>query len=252
MELKYEVKHITSAFLVLVGAFAGIFGAINGNQGLINLGLAGIFLGVIIFTFKSSGYIKKEALNNVMNSYNLLLEKMITDLGLEGNAVYIPPYENLPEGGLFVPLHEEFDLNLGKLSSDVVFLTNVSNERQMGLSLRPPGLELLKKYEEHLEYPLESTSYSEVEASSGSVLRALGLAKSVYIEEVEKGFRVVVQPDIECDPQSCEKVACPICSSILLGLAKATGELIHVESVEKKDYGIEIKAKRLGGVREWM
>jgi len=25
-----------------------------------------------------------------------------------------------------------------------------------------------------------------------------------------------------------------------------------VESFEKKDYGIEIKAKKLGGVREWM
>lgn len=28
--------------------------------------------------------------------------------------------------------------------------------------------------------------------------------------------------------------------------------LIGVENFEKKDYGVEIKARKLGGVREWM
>ena len=91
-----------------------------------------------------------------------------------------------------------------------------------------------------------------MESSAGSVLRVLGLAKRVHIEENESEIRVVLTPEVSCNPEECEKAPCPICASVLLGLAKATDNLIGVESFEKKDYGIEIKVKKLGGVREWM
>jgi len=50
----------------------------------------------------------------------------------------------------------------------------------------------------------------------------------------------------------CDQIACPICSSILLSLAKATNEVIMSEKFSSGKHGIEIKAKKLGGIREWM
>ncbi|WP_456326522.1 hypothetical protein [Palaeococcus sp. (in: euryarchaeotes)] len=250
--MEMELKYMVSASLIGIGSTLALYGFLQINQSYINLGIAGVFLGMVILTFKSSKYVKKEAIENILHPYKSFFDSFVDNLSLEGNAIYIPPYENLPNGGIFIPLHDNFDLDLARLDESTVFLTDVPNEKAMGLFVGPLGLDLLRKYEEHLEYSLKNTNSAEVEASASSVLKTLGLTSTVYIDQLEEGFRIVIKPKIECKPHLCEKVACPICSSILLGLAKATGELIHVESIEKKDYGIEIKAKRLGGVREWM
>lgn len=247
-----ETKDIVGGILAVSGGVLALYGFLNALSSYINLGIAGMFLGAVVITFKSSSYVKREALLYVMGSYERFFESFVGNLHLEGNAVYIPPFENLPEGGIFVPLHEEFELDLPRLDTETVFLTDVPNERAMGLFLGPIGIDLLKKYEEHLEYPLSGSGPETVESAAGAVLRAFGLAKRVYIEEKENGFRVVVQPEVECKPKICEKTACPLCSSILLALARATEELIYTERVEEKDYGIEIEVKKLGGVEEWM
>lgn len=78
----------------------------------------------------------------------------------------------------------------------------------------------------------------------------------MYIEEGDGGFKIMVKPTnmeiCRASVESCNQVACPVCSSILLALAKGTGEVIESEDFSLKDYGVEIKAKRIGGVREWM
>ncbi|USH00469.1 hypothetical protein K1720_03125 [Thermococcus argininiproducens] len=251
-----RAEKIASASLVSIGTFLLIYGAINSNQSQINLGFAGLFLGFVVFTFKSKEYVKREALDNLILPYVEMLQDMVSDLGLEGNALYIPPYENMPEGGTFIPLHEDFDLDLGRMDEETVFLTNVSNERQMGLLIRPTGVDLVKKFEEYFEGPLEGSGSSSVESVASSVLRAFDLARGVYIEESEEGFKVVVKPTnmeiCRASVEDCNQVACPVCSSVLLALAKGTGEVVESEDFAIKDYGIEIKAKKLGGVREWM
>ncbi len=251
-----RMERVAGASLAVIGAFLLIYGAINSNQSQINLGFAGLFLSFVVFTFKSKEYVKREALDNLILPYVNMIKKMVDDLGLEGNALYIPPYENMPEGGTFIPLHKDFDLDLGRMDEDTVFLTNVANERQMGLVIRPTGAELVKKFEEHFEGSLDGEGYATVESVSSSVLRALDLAKGVHIDENKEGFRIVVKPTnteiCRASIEGCNQVACPVCSSILLALAKGTNEVIESESFATTQHGVEIKAKKLGGVREWM
>jgi hypothetical protein len=247
-----EIKNLVSAALVLGGGALALHGFLSTNTSLMNIGIAGAFLGAVVFTFKSSKYVKKEAIENLMEPYAGVFSSFSENLALNGNAVYIPPYENLPRGGVFIPLHENFELDLARLDEKTVFLTDVPNEKAMGLFLGPFGASLVEKYEEHLEGPLDSSGIPTVESAAGSVLRALGLAKKVYIEERGDRLRIILQPDIKCEPKNCEKTPCPLCASVLLALAKATGELLLTERVEAKDYGIEITARKLGGVQEWM
>lgn len=251
-----RMERVAGASLGVIGAFLLIYGAINSNQSQINLGFAGLFLSFVVFTFKSKEYVKREALDNLIFPYVSLLRDMVDDLGLEGNALYIPPYENMPEGGTFIPLHKNFDLDLGRMDEETVFLTNVANERQMGLVIRPTGVDLVKKFEEYFEGSLEAGGYNTVESVSSSVLRAFDLARGVHIDEKGEGFRIVVKPTnmeiCRASIEGCNQVACPVCSSVLLALAKGTNEVIESESFTIADYGIEIKARKIGGVGEWM
>ena len=245
-----EPKYIVSAALGISGGALALKGFLAANQGYINLGIAGMFLAAVILTLKSSEYVKKESLDVLLKSHRGLLNALLSNLKLEGNAVYLPPYENLPRGGIFVPLHEDFDIDPARLDEETFFLTDTPDEKSMGLLVTSLGTALLEKYEEHLEAPIGSVQ--ELEASAGSVLRALGLAGRVHIEENGDEIRVVITPELSCSPEGCEKAPCPVCASVLLGLAKATDNLIGVESFEKKDYGVEIKARKLGGVERWM
>ncbi|MFA4647663.1 hypothetical protein P8X24_10545 [Pyrococcus kukulkanii] len=244
---------ISGLAIIGIGIFVTIISVIMGTDTL-NIGLAALIIGAVVLAFKSEEYVRRDTLDLVVTSVQESLKKMINDLGLEGNAVYIPPYENLPEGGIFIPLVQDYRIDLGKLSEDSVFLTEVSSEREMGLLIKPPGGKIVEKFEEHLEG--EITSVSEVESVSTAVLRFLELAESIHIEDAGDTFYVYVKPrNMEfCKRQvkNCNQVACPICSSVLLGLAKGSGQLLESERFEIVGERVRITVKKLGGISEWM
>ncbi|WP_157868125.1 hypothetical protein [Pyrococcus abyssi] len=252
MKMRKEV--ISGIMLITIGSITGILGMIYGKMNVLNLGLSGIILGGIVLAIKSEDYVKRSSLETIVEALQEETKKIVRDLGLEGNAIYIPPTENLPHGAIFIPLYRDYDIDLARISYDTPFLTEVSSENQMGLIIGSSAVNLLKKFEEHLEG--EITSVGEAESASSSVLKALELAESVYIEDVGDSFEVYVEPkNIEfCkrNVKDCRQVACPICASILLALAKGSGELIESESFEIVNKRVRIKAKKLGGAEKWM
>lgn len=245
-------KHIAGGILIAAGSVIAFQGAVSSNQSMINAGIGGVFLGVVVLTFSTSDYIKYDAFKAMVAPYAEVLKKLIGALEIENRAIYIPPYDNLPEGGIFLPLHREFGIDLARLDKNVMFLTDVGREREMGLLLPSLGKELMEKYESYFEVDFRYAGLGTVENASSSVLKSLGLAKSVTIEE--SGDRVKVFIDgIRADTcsKACEKAPCPICSSVLLSIAKAERELIAVEGFRFED-GVEISAVKIGGIDRWM
>ncbi len=51
-------KHVAGVILVAIGSILAFKGAINGNQSMINSGLGGVFIGIVVLTFSTSDYIK--------------------------------------------------------------------------------------------------------------------------------------------------------------------------------------------------
>lgn len=245
-------KYIAGIVMITIGLILAFKGAIDGNQSMINAGVGGIFLGVVVFTFSTSDYIKYDAFKAVVLPYVEFGRKIVEMLDLRNRAVYIPPYSNLPEGGVFIPLHENFDLDLAKLDENTMFITDVGREKEMGLLLNPLGKELMKMYESYSEIDFANAGLHVVENAS-AVLRSLGLVKSVTVEE-GKG-RIMVYVDgvkIDICSKTCEQIACPVCSSILLSIAKSLQELVLVEEFKIKDEFVEISARRIGGIEKWM
>ncbi len=247
-----KAKHIAGTLLISIGAVLTLQGAVDANQSMINAGIGGVFLGVVVLTFSTSDYIKYDAFRAVVQPYAELARSLADTLELKNKAVYIPPYDNLLDGGVFVPLHENFDVDLAKLDENTIFVTDVGREKEMGLFLKPLGKELMKMYESYSEMEFTNAGIQVVENAS-AVLRALGLAKSTTVEE--KGDRIRVYLEgvrVETCSAACEQIACPVCSSILLSIAKSLQELILVENFRFEDGFIEISAKKIGGIERWM
>ncbi len=245
-------KHIAGAILIAIGSILVFKGAMDGNQSMINAGIGGVFLGVVVLTFSTSDYIKYDAFKAVVLPYVELGRNLVNVLELKNKAVYIPPYSNLPDGGVFIPLHKDFDLDLAKLDRNTIFLTDVGREKEMGLLLAPLGKELMRMYESYSEIDFTNAGLHVVENAS-AVLRSLGLAKSVTVEESGDKIKVYVEGvNVDMCSKTCEQIACPICSSILLSIAKSLQELILVEEFKIDDRFVEISARRIGGIDRWM
>jgi len=253
-----KIKFISGSFLIGIGSILAYYGAILSNQAYINLGIAGIFLGLVIISLLPSNYIKYETFEAMMKPYLTLSKNLTSNLTLEGKAIYIPPYENLPKGGTFIPLNEDFDLDIGILDEETVFLTNVSREKEMGLLIAPPlGYELVKKFEEYSETNLTNADLNLAITSASSILKTLDLIGGIDAEqegETIKLFIENIKPKFckNTESKTCEKLACPICSSILASIAKSQRELIKVENIEKHENYVEVDIKLLGGIEKWM
>lgn len=247
-------KYISGGVLIAMGAVFAFKGALDGDQSVINVGIGGIFLGIIVLTFSTSEYIKTDAFNAMVLPYFQLSKSLINSLELKSKAVYIPAYDNLPEGGIFIPLHDNFDLDLAKLDETSLFITDVGREKEMGLLLAPIGKDLMKMYESYSETDFTNAGLHAVE-SAAAVLKSLGLAASIVVEERGAEIRVLVGGvKTEICSQTCEQVACPICSSIILSIAKCIQELVVVErfKIEIEHELVEITVRKIGGIDKWM
>ena len=247
-------KYIAGGVLIAMGAVFAFKGALDGDQSVINVGIGGIFLGVIVLTFSTSEYIKTDAFKAMVSPYFQLSKSLINSLELKSNAVYIPAYDNLPEGGIFIPLHDNFDLDLAKLDETSLFITDVGREKEMGLLLAPIGKDLMKMYESYSETDFTNAGLHAVE-SAASVLKSLGLAASIVVEERGAEIKVLVGGmKTEICSQTCEQVACPICSSVILSIAKCIQELVVVErfKIEIEHELVEITVRKIGGIDKWM
>jgi len=247
-----RINHIISIILIIFGGVTAFIGAVQGGESIINAGVGGIFLGVVVLSFSTSEYIKYDAFEAVLSPYFQLSKKLIDVLDMKNKAIYIPSYGNLPEGGVFIPLHENFDLDLAKVDDDSFFITDVGREREMGLFLKPLGKDLMQKYEAYSEMNFTNAGLHAVQNAS-TVLRSLGLANSVDI--VDKDDEIVVKilgVKTKICSKACEQISCPVCNSILLSIAESIQELIIVKSFTIRGENVEIKAKRMGGINKWM
>lgn len=237
---------IVGAVLIFIGILLWYYGGTSSELTLVNLGVGSIILGLVVAAFPVRGYVSREALELSLEDTGRFLERIVNDLELEGNPIYIPPYENLPRGGIFIPKGKDFSLSLGRLDEGDVFITG--SERETGILISPPpGYELLRYFEEnHGEIRNTDIGYASSVISGG--LSALGVG-SAEVFEGDGSIEVYVRPLL---PGVGKVWSDPVSSSVLLGIARAANGPVSVEEVQRvKDY-LKIKARVLGGMEEWL
>ncbi|WP_297465090.1 hypothetical protein [Thermococcus sp.] len=230
-------------------AVAGItlwyYGGTRGETALVNLGIGTIILGLVLATMPSRGYVDRKTLPLTCTNLCGFLENLRRELNLKEKPLVIPPYENLPEGGIFIPESENPIPRPGKFSRGRVLITGTPEESGLLLS-PPPGWGIV-------EYALENvgelggTGVGYASSVVSSVLSGLGIGSGEAFEGESGEVEVFVSP--LCDGPF---YADPIVSAMLLGVAMGRDEIMGVESAERVRGHWKIVLKPLGGIEKWL
>ncbi|NJE03862.1 hypothetical protein [Thermococcus sp. MV11] len=236
---------LAGSVLTITGIVLWYYGGTSGSTGVVNLGLGAIVLGLVLAALPLGDRVDKEALLLAVEPSCAFLENLRRGLNLTGPPVVIPPYENLPSGGVFLPSTDDFRLPLGRLDGESVFVTGPEAESGLLVS-PPPGWGILEYTVENVG-ELSGTGVGYASSAVSSVLSALGLGSAEAFEREDGTIEVFAKP--LCDGSVH---ADPAVSAVLLGIAIGTGELLRIRSVERKNEHVKVTLERLGGIEKWL
>ena len=255
---KITPTKLVSWFLLALGLIALAF---------IGLGLT--FWGALTLYITTEKYVKEILLNSTLLPTLANMDKILTELGYEGKAVYLPPkYLKDPETSkVYIPKNKNTRLPTPEeiqQKEDKTFLKNPEASL-----ITPPGISLSKLLEQTL-----GTSFTKVKLEN----LQKNLSK-LFIEDLEiaENLEIQTKPSIAdkklTDSVSliqskndtiqikitnsiydgvckearklthiCGSIGCPICSAIACAIAKASGKPVTIEKTESTEDGKVIEA----------
>ena len=221
----------------------------------INLGISGIFIGLMIITFIPSNLIDINLYDSTVHSFSMFFETFKNNLNLKGNGVYIPPYTNLPKGGLFISSDKYCNIHLGNFDEET-FKINYGNES--GVLIAPPlNYSFIKEIEKYSNMDFSNSDIYTTISAVSSTLKAYGLIDTIEYEEIDNNIIKLTIEDIKL--KSClnldvktSGIICPIISSTLHIIAKSLNQLMTIKEIEKKGNCVEITIVKLGTIDEHM
>jgi len=229
--------------LIITGAVLWYYGGNVGSTGTVNLGIGAMVLGLVLAALPQRGHLDREAFEISCAGFPELIENAVRDARLKGPPVVIPPYENLPHGGIFLPESENAIVSLGRVSEGTVFITGGKDESGILLT-PPPGSEIIGYTIENVG-ELRETGVGYASSAVSSVLSALGLGSAEAFEEGER-IELFVKP-------ACRKsLFDPAVAAMLLGIAMGKNELLKVASIENVREYIKLTLEPIGGVEKWL
>jgi hypothetical protein len=217
-------------------------------------GISSVIIGLIVMTFSSSSTVDKDVYESSLLSTLEFFNIFIKNATLKGNGVYIPPYANLPKGGTFIPLLEDFELNLAQFDEKYII---IKRGKESGLVITPPiGYHLFKKFCDYVDIEKSKDIPSLISSISG-VLKVMELVDNIEcVEEEDKLTLTLENVNFDgcgrCSINVCKKMGCPICSSILFSISTFLKSPIYVENIEKEDRNVKIECKIMGKIDKYL
>lgn len=205
------------------------------------IGLVLTFWGVLFFFFKPTSLVKADLLDSA--SYSLLenVYRLVSEFGLKGKGVYLPPryLKEVSGGRVFVPAEEEVYVptldEVGE-AEDRVFLKNPG-----GVCLVPSGVALANLFEKELGTSFAKVDLEYLESNLPKVfIEALEIAENFELSVERSRIHVRIEGSIYrdlCDEvrrlsRVCKIFGCPLCSSIACSLARASGKPVVMDGNE--------------------
>jgi hypothetical protein len=261
---KITPTRLVSVFLLALGLIALAFSIIYTSSILAFIGLGLTFWGTVTLYIASEKYVKQTLLNSIIIPSLSNLNQILTELGYQGKAVYLPPkYLKDPETSkVYIPKNKNTKLPTPEeiqQKEDKTFLKNPEAalitppgtslskllEQTLGTSFTKVKLENLQKnlsklfiedleIAENLEIQTKPTRVAQKAADSISVIQLkndtiqVKITNSIY-DGVCKEARTLTH--------ICGSIGCPICSAIACALAKATGKPITIDKEEQSQDG---------------
>lgn len=212
----YVRTRIIGIILILAGL--GLF--LNPTSLNMKIGFASILIGVLmvfIITKKSAPL----QMGNVQIKGNVeAVKKIIRELHLTGNAIFLPKTENLTEERIIIPPNNSDIIQIPSINNDNVFLTRWDS-KNLGISMPPSGLQLLNEIEKKGKF--ENTKIEDADEKL-QIFVGMDLIKSLSLKEIRNCWKLEIEKPIFCpnDTNLCKQYPCPTCSAILTAIARTS------------------------------
>ena len=233
------MKRSSGFFLIGLGFVLWYLGGYYGNPTHVNLGIASLILGVVLLSLFYDEKNEQNKLTPLCSSYCEFLEKLVKDADLKGKPVVIPPYENLPDGGIFFIPKDNYPISLGRVDQNSVLLQDGTL-----LVSPPPGWEIVKITIKNVG-DLSGVGVSYASSAVLSTLNTLGSGDGTVFE-LEDIVEVYVR--YSCAPSIFD----PSVGALLLSVAYGANSLYSIESIERSGNYLKIKLRPLGEVERWL
>lgn len=184
------------------------------------IGFASILVGTIaIFLITDRSVPKKISDANIEGNIDVV-KKIIRELHFDGNAVFLLKSDILTEERILIAPNKTGIIKVPNINDDHVFLTGTDG-RNLGISIPPSGLKLLKEIEKDEDF--ENTDMENIGEKLQKFV-GMNLLKSVSFKKEQNGWKLELEKPIFCpnDQNLCRQYPCPTCSAVLTAIARAS------------------------------
>jgi len=267
--LKITPTKLVSLFLLALGLIALAFSIIYTSSILASIGLGLTFWGTVTLYIASEKYVKQTLLNSTIIPSLSNLNQILTELGYQGKAVYLPPkYLKDPETSkVYIPKNKNTRLPTPEeiqQQEDKTFLKNPEAalitplglslsklfEKTLGTTFTKVDLEYLQQnlpklfiedleIAENLEIQIKPAKLAQKVADSVSTIQ---LKNDTIQVKITNSIYDGVCKEARSLTHICGSIGCPLCSAIACALTKATGKPIVMETLQTSEDGKIIEA----------
>lgn len=199
------------------------------------IGLTLVLWGSLLLYVLPQKFIKREVTESMISSSQQSVEQTISELNLEGKAIYVPFQKEL-FSRYNVGFQNEF-IYIPKKNVDAseTITQAFINDEGTGLRLNPTGLGLANLMQEKTKQKFQNMDLASIpDVLSTIMVRELGVAKDFRMAVFEDNAYITLTKPITLAlykeaKQLSQSLGCPLCSSVACVLSRVTGRPVAIE-----------------------
>ena len=213
-----------------------------------NAALGSFFIGIVTVVILHLPTVEEETSIASLECDVVPLENILKDLELSGNGISVKPSEDLSESRIFVP-SDEMD-GVPDLYDEITLVSD-----GLGISIPPPGLPLLKKAKERMEYDYLAEGIEGARECMGILTHGLDLAGSFSFREEDGRYKLRITHKRYWDyckelreenGEICTRTACPLCSSYITCASEGLDKSLKISDFKVEDKHVIYTLEEVG------
>lgn len=214
-------EKIIGVILIIMGV--ALF--VNPTPLNIKLSFTSIFIGIFIIII-TEGSISKKTSDAQIEGNMDTVNKIIKDLNLNGNAIFLPRSDKHTEERILIPPNQKGIVKIPSMTNNNIILKGKNGEN-LGISLPPAGLKLLNEIEKNEDFKNIETENIEEKLQK---FVGMNLLKSVSLKKLKSGWKLELEKPVFCNNgQTIHKqYPCPTCSAAILAITRTFNDKIRI------------------------
>jgi hypothetical protein len=154
------------------------------------------------------------------------VKKILKNLNLKGNAIFLPKSDNLTEERILIPPNNSGIVKIPNIDNNNVILTGM-DEKILGITVPPSGLKLLQEIDKNGDF--EKTDIEHLEEKL-QIFVGMNLLKSLSFRKQKSGWYLEVEkPLFSSNGQNIQnQYPCPTCSAVITAITRSLNQKIRI------------------------